>query len=350
MAGSWREVLEPRGVRFDAAGRARFAQPAEEARRAGAGDVVVPLDHLGLAAAHGPEAHRFLQDSLAGDVDPVAAGRAPLAAQLNVKGRVLALWRLVGSGNDILLQAPRETAAVALPRLRMYVLRSKVTLVEEESLLALGLAGPRASELLEPFVGAPPAEPDAVEAQGPWLVRRCAGATARFEVIAPPERMAELWDELSGRAAPAGADAWRLLELQANLPQVHPQTVEAFLPQFLDLDRLGGVSFTKGCYPGQEVVARTQHRGRVVRRLCRLTADAEPPAPGTPLRALQEDGSFRDGGTIVEAVTDAVGRALLLAVVPVAVREAGQELRLGFDQGPLLEPLPPLSGESSSSP
>jgi len=114
--------------------------------------------------------------------------------------------------------------------------------------------------------------------------------------------------------------------------------VDAFLPQNLDLERLSGLSFSKGCYPGQEVVARTQHLGEIKRRLVRArAAGSEVPAPATPLRAI-DAGSERDGGKVVRAAPGPDGTIELLAVIPVAELASGARLALGDAAGPTVTP------------
>jgi folate-binding protein YgfZ len=156
-------------------------------------------------------------------------------------------------------------------------------------------------------------------------------------VIGRRDALSALNDTLArSGATPIDSAAWDWLEVESGTPVVLAGTREAFLPQFLDMDRRGGLSFTKGCYPGQEIVARTQHIGEVKRRMfCARVAAAEIPAAGTPLRALHDDG-VRDGGTVVRGAFAPDGSVRLLVVVPLAEKEAGRPIRLGAADGPAL--------------
>jgi hypothetical protein len=174
---------------------------------------------------------------------------------------------------------------------------------------------------------------------GPHTILRVPGELPRFEIYAPPAALVSLGDALAAEGLAHGDDGlWTLLEIRAGLPEVEPATADAFLPQNLDLERLSGLSFSKGCYPGQEVVARTQHLGEIKRRLVRArVAASEVPAPATPLRAI-DGGSERDGGKVVRAALGPDGTVELLAVIPAAELASGAWLALGHAAGPRVTP------------
>jgi folate-binding protein YgfZ len=243
---------------------------------------------------------------------------------------VAAYFHLLRRGAEYVLLLPRSTAPAAGELLRKMIFRSQVALRDATGdLIVHGLAGEPAAALVEERAGRPLSVPGAAADAGDVSVLRVPGLTPRFELLA--SRGAVPW------AAPtAGPEAWELADVAAGEPAVYPQTAEAFLPQFLDLDRRGGLSFKKGCFPGQEVVARTQHLGDVKRRLAlaHVVTDRVP-EPGEPLRVEREDGD-RDGGTVVRAAPGPEGGVFLLAVVPVAERESGRAIHLGRADGPAL--------------
>ena len=158
----------------------------------------------------------------------------------------------------------------------------------------------------------------------------------RREIVGAHDRIDALRAELGQTLATKPSAAWRLLDIRAGRPRVHAESVDLYLPQFLNLEQLGGVSFEKGCFPGQEVVARTHYLGKVVRRTRRArVALAEAPAPGTILRAITEEGE-KDGGRVLYAAP-ADGASELLAVIPESAIEAGASLHLEGAEGTRLE-------------
>lgn len=336
MRARFHEALAARGAKVEGTRVVGFhgADPRDEARAARATTIVADLSHRALMRATGPEAEQYLQNQLTSDVREITAGKTRLAAFCMPKGRVLGLFRLFRAQGAIHLECPEDAKERAVARLRMMILRAKVALEDAENeLLRLGVCGPDASERLAHVLGIPcPANETVVEANG-LVVMALPGPTPRFMIAGDDHALVPIFDRLvAAGSTPVGANAWDLAEIEDGLPRVHAETQEAFLPQFLDLEALHGLSYTKGCFPGQEVVARTHYLGKTVRILVRGTVDAEPPAPGTPLRVLREDGD-RDGGVVAAAVLAAKGSALLV-VCPVDDVEAGRSFRLGAADGP----------------
>ncbi len=289
----------------------------------------VPLPHSVLLpqlvpiGVLGKDAQPFLQNQLTCDVRLVVPGRAEPGALCTHKGRVVAVFDLLPWPEGYLLVVDRSAAPALLEHLKKMIFRSKVTV-----------------------------EPPPLEVSG-WFAEPPAGVTAfprrahRWLSITPAAGAGLVGAGLVGAGLAAGdgppklttADAllrWELAEIEAAIPLVTPATAELFLPQFLNLDLAGGLSFSKGCYPGQEVVTRTQHLGEVKRRMfhARLSA-AEAPAPGTPLRAIHADGE-RDGGTVVRAALAAPGDVRLLAVVPTVEHASQRPIHLAAATGPRL--------------
>ena len=216
--------------------------------------------HLGALRVSGADARSFLQGQLSADIDALAAARALVASCNSAQGRVQAVLWLVEQGDGIALLLPASLVERTAVRLRKYVLRSKVAIDE---------------------------------------------VSAAIELPAPhPYREAD----------------WRLAGIRAGLPQVYPETHEVFVAQMLNLDLLGGVSFEKGCYTGQEIIARTHFRGAIKRRMFHFASPTPPPMPGT--RILVGD---QHAGDVVDAATTKEGSELL-AVITLAQQDAALEL------------------------
>ena len=385
MNSQWRDFLQTRGAQYDEAGLARFASAPRQADPA-----LCDLSHLGLIAVTGADAATFLQGQVSNDLRQVSATRSLLAGYCTHQGRMLATFRLLRRGDTYYLLLPRTQLELVLKRLRMFVLRSQVVLTDaSEELAALGLSGEQAAALLaavcpEPSTpqaaanSAPPAPPTpphpgqatpladtktasptpsasaspaqpalpaAVNDQtqiGDLTLIRPAGACPRFLVLGPVPALTALWDHLAAEATPVNAEHWTLLDIQAGLPTVHPETREAFVPQMTNLQLVDGVSFTKGCYTGQEVVARMQYLGKLKRRLYlgEVTAD-QPPRPGDALFSPISE-SAQTAGTIVEASPMAEGRWALSLVAEIAAAADGR-LSLG-ESGPLIQVSEPPYG------
>jgi tRNA-modifying protein YgfZ len=282
------------------------------------------LTHLGILRFTGPDALSFLQGQLTNDTQLLAANGALLAGYLNPQGRVLALIYLLPHSSGTLAILPRELLQPTAERLRKFVLRAKVKIDEPgESLVVSGYHG--ADALAQAGLPIPAAGNLYVEREGVG-VAQIGHDRNRYWVVGPAHADAERAD-----AAPAEIEAlWRRADVEAGLPQVYAATSEAFVAQMLNLDLLGGISFKKGCYTGQEIVARTQHLGRIKRRLFRLSL---PPGAWQ----VGDEVRLRDGrqGRLTEVVgTDDGSDALaVLAVEPAANDEAAGVPDTGIPDG-----------------
>jgi folate-binding protein YgfZ len=294
---------------------------------------ITDLSHLGLIRARGPDVRTFLQGQLTNDIKQVTPAVAQLSSYCSPKGRMLASFWIFQRGEDLYLQLPADRLAAILKRLRMFVLRSQVTLEEAgDELVRFGLAGDCAADML-PSV--PTEEKSCLTVDGLTVIR-LPGDRPRFEVLGPPPALAGLWAEAAGRAEQTGPDFWRLMDIRAGIPNVYEDTVEAFVPQMANLQIVGGVSFTKGCYTGQEVVARMQYLGKLKRRMYRGHIDCpELPLPGTEIYSAASD-SGQGAGRVVDAAPAPGGGFEALVVLQISVAEAGG-IHLNDREGPILE-------------
>jgi folate-binding protein YgfZ len=318
-----------------------FGRPEEERLAARDRTVLVDVSHLSLLRARGPDAKTFLNAQLSNDLDLLDEDHSMLAAWCTAAGRVLVVFRVFLQGDGYLLQLPASLREDILARLRRYVLRAKVTLESADADRAcLGLSGPEAARLLKDTAGFVPDGVNACRTRNGVTLLALPGPQPRFEIIAPPPATIALWEKLRDHAVVAGSPVWSWLDIMAGLPTVLPQTAEAFVPQTMNLELVGGVSFKKGCYPGQEIVARMQYLGKLKQRLYRAHATPDiVPDPGTPIYASPSSGQA--AGQVVEAQPAPGGGCDLLAVLSVdSAKEA--ELHLGSEQGPrlIVEPLP----------
>jgi folate-binding protein YgfZ len=305
---------------------------------------ITDLSHFGLIRLSGDDKRTFLQGQVTNDVNRVSAEQAQLNSYCSPKGRMLGSFWMFQRGEDLYLQMPADRLAPTLKRLSMYVLRSQVTISDaSDELVRFGIAGDCAEQLLTDV----PAENWGTLTRDAITVLRLPGDRPRFELIGPVESMTERWSEISAGAEVAGADFWALMDIRAGLPTVFDETAEAFVPQMANLQLLDGVSFTKGCYTGQEVVARMQYLGKLKRRMYRGHVVAgERPGRGTELFSPLSD-SGQGTGRVVDVAPSPEGGFELLVVLQISVANAN-DLRLGGPDGPQVTLLPlPYEFEAS---
>jgi folate-binding protein YgfZ len=347
MKTLWKHHLAESGAEYDADGAgdsvAHYGNPVQEREVALSGTVFSDLTHLGVIGAHGADAQAFLQSQLGNDINALDVAHSQLSSYCTPKGRMLGLFRIFRTEDSFYLRLPADTLDAVLQRLRMFVLRADVTLEDaSEAFIRLGVAGRKAADILAGACGQPvPEAVNAVTRAGDLTILRVPGVLPRFEVYAASlDAAKDLWDALNVDAAPVGMPAWRLLEILAGLPAVYAGTSELFVPQMANLQLVDGVSFKKGCYPGQEIVARMQYLGTLKRRmyLGRIATD-EAVAPGASL--FSAGNGEQVSGRIVDAQPHPDGGQAALAVLQIGAAEAG-DLHLGSADGPAfdLETLP----------
>jgi folate-binding protein YgfZ len=225
----------------------------------------------------------------------------------------------------------------------MFILRSQVTLEEvSDQLVAIGLAGECSSELLATtFNNLPQAPGDSLQQDGTTILR-LPGPTPRFELIGSADAMRTLWPKLAEKASTTNSELWSLLDIRSGIPTVYSGTVESFVPQMTNMQLIDGVNFDKGCYVGQEVVARMKYLGSLKRRMYLATTDSSTqPQPGDELFSSAETESGQRAGKVVMSAAAPLGGYELLAVIENSHIETDQ-LHLESNTGPtiVLTPLP----------
>ncbi len=238
---------------------------------------VTRLPHLGSFRCSGPDANTFLQGQLSNDTRRLNEGSPLLAAYSSPQGRVVAVLHLLPHSSGIIALLPREIVLPTLERLRKYVMRAKVKLEDVSDQLSIAGLQDRAA-LIAAGLPVPDPAPGYVEHDGIGIA--CVAASpGRYWVIGGERDAAS-----RGIADDDAEQAWRLADIRRGLPQIYAATREMFVAQMLNLDLLDGISFTKGCFTGQEIIARTQHLGRIKRRMFRLRLPAGSWARGQAVR------------------------------------------------------------------
>ncbi len=338
MSSEWQQFLSEHGAVTENDRIISFGQPEMELRAAYDATVLADLSAFGVIRASGEDSLDFLQNQFSNDIREITPEASQLNAWCNAKGRMLASLRVLRDGDDYLLQLSADLLEPVLKRLRMFVLRSKVTLEDASGdWQAMGLAGAQAPALLGESFSRLPDEPDAVTRDNGLLLVRLRGEPDRFQILGRPAALMPLWKTLQAEATPVGYPVWNWLEIRAGIPNIVAATSEAFVPQMVNYATIGGVSFTKGCYPGQEVVARMHYLGKLKRRMYLAHVDTDRvPAPGDNLYPAGEGDEAQACGKVVQAQRALRGGVDLLAVLQIAVAEGG-EARLGAVDGPVLQ-------------
>ncbi len=333
---AWRAILERSGARFDADAVTDFGQIDAERQQALSTDVMADLSHYGLIEVKGEDAQKFLASLFTGDVRLVSVEKGLFTAWCDAKGRAQATFWLFLHDGAFYLFLPKPLLKSVLSGLKLYLLRVKATLTDaSDRLVRIGLSGPGMEARLTAAFGEPPPAQagDARKYDDCTLVALHGEPFPRWLAVGTGTAVTELWHSLESAVSLVGREAWTLLDILAGLPLLMSETVGEFIPQMLNMEALGGLCFTKGCYPGQEVIARLHYRGQLKRRLYRAYVDSDSvPPPGT---ALHIEGIGESVGTVVSAARHPDGGVALLAVVKIEEKAQG-EVRLVDAQGPVL--------------
>ncbi|MDT3312450.1 folate-binding protein YgfZ [Pseudomonas sp. rhizo66] len=287
------------------------------------------LSHEGVLAVRGADAGKFLQGQLTCNLNYLSDNRASLGARCTQKGRMQSSFRILLEGDGVVLAMASELLEPQLADLKKYAVFSKSKLTDESAAwVRFGLElGDSALASLGLDL---PAETDSVARHEGLIAIRV--SPDRAELWAPADQADAIKAKVSAALPETELNQWLLGQIRAGIGQVMPSTRELFIPQMLNLQAVGGVSFKKGCYTGQEIVARMQYLGKLKRRLYRLSLDAaDLPEPGTQLFAPSHNSAI---GEVVLAAK--AGQNIeLLAVLQAEAAEAG-DLHVGSLEGPAL--------------
>ncbi|WP_300318838.1 folate-binding protein [Accumulibacter sp.] len=332
MNASWQDFLRAAGARINDDLVTDFGDPDGERVAASDTTIVSPLVHLATLEVGGADAADFLHQQLTSDVRHLAADAAQYSAWCSAKGRMLASFLLFRNGPDFQLQLSADLRSAVAKRLQMFVLRSKVSVTDRSGDREIvGVAGPQAAAILQ-GVGLPvPARPMTSSTFASGTIICLDGS--RFEIIIAGTAAPAVWDRLLASARPVGTTVWQWLEIRAGVPLITEPTKEEFVPQMADFEALGAVSFHKGCYPGQEIIARTQYLGKVKRHLYRAHSLA-PMAAGDPIYSAASQPHAC--GMVANAAPAPAGGYDALAVVQESFADAG-DLAVATAAGPRIE-------------
>ncbi|MBN9355334.1 MAG: folate-binding protein YgfZ [Herbaspirillum huttiense] len=331
----WRDFLAQQGAQFDAeSGDITGFGPTAPTPQS-LESFMAPLTSLGLITATGEDAASFLHGQLTNDVQQLDSSAARLAGYCSPKGRLLATFLMWRDEQAIWLQLPRSLQPAIQKRLQMFVMRAKAKLADASAERAvLGLVGPATANALAEWFPVLPATPYAkIDNSHGTLIRLAdAAGSPRYQWIAPVDILTAAWPKLSQHLTPTASLAWRLSEIRAGVPGIVQATQEQFVPQMINFELIGGINFKKGCYPGQEIVARSQYLGKLKRRTMLATIASAEARAGQEVFAAADPG--QPCGMVVNA--EALDAEHALALVEMKLAAAEDAVHLGAADGPAL--------------
>lgn len=279
--------------------------------------LVIPLPGLSQIEAGGEDVSDFLQGQLSNDIKALDENHWQYSTYCTPKGRMLALIQLVKRGESYRLILPTELAEATLKRLQMYVMRAKVTLHLCDDELLLGFAGNN----LQTLVPVIPQDSHGVNHGQDISVLTMPGSSPRILVSGNKEQISRLWSASESIASACNSLVWRQLNIKSGLPQVYEASKEMFIPQMLNMDALDGINFKKGCYPGQEIVARMHYLGKLKKRMVlgTLKSDISCPQPGDAV--YSDSFGSQAAGNVVDAAIELRGQCQLLVSVQISSAE-----------------------------
>ncbi|CAD6549538.1 YgfZ/GcvT domain-containing protein [Paraburkholderia sabiae] len=301
----------------------------------------MPLPQFGVIDATGDDAASFLHSQLTNDTQHLDAATARLAGYCSPKGRLLASFLMWCSGESIRMLVSKDVQPAAQKRLSMFVLRAKAKLSDASGdVLAIGLAGDVRGALSGVFDAIPDGVHVKVDGPAGSLVRvPDAAGRLRYVWVGPKAEVEARLPALEAKLRRVSPAVWDWLDIRAGEPRITQRVVEQFVPQMINFDVLGGVNFRKGCYPGQEIVARSQYRGTIKRRmsLANVAGETESVVPGAEL--FHSDDPGQPCGMLVNTAAAPDGGVDALVEIKLAALENGT-VHLGAADGPALTFLP----------
>jgi hypothetical protein len=320
----WHEYLITQGAIFQEDILDSFGDAKNELAAVNNSNVLTSLNHLGILEVSGEDALPFLQGQLTNDIKQLNGSNSQFTGYCNPKGRLLALFLAFAHHDHLHLQMPKNILEPIIKRLKMYVLRSKVVITDKsDDILCFGVAGQDAENMLGHLYKEVPKVAKQLVTFDDATILKLNGDTPRFHVYTNIQHAERIWQSLSLNCTKVGKSVWDFLEIQAGIPEVVSNTQEAFVPQMLNLDALDGINFKKGCYTGQEIVARTHYLGKIKRRTQLAHIDtAIIPNAGDPIHLRNHEDQI---GQIVRAAPAISGGVEVLIEIRLENLESSSE-------------------------
>lgn len=290
MQQQWQSFLSAQGGFFSEGKLIHFGDLEHELKAIDKQNCITSLSsEIGLLHIAGPDAKSFLQGQITCNVSTLSSKKSHLGAHCNLKGRMQSLFSLFANPaqepTDFYLKMPASMLTFATQSFKKFAIFSKVTFEDMSSnMVAIGLYGPDVDTILTDTFSVPALdnhECHFLTSEGTAIVCRLPGDHPRYEIFASMETLQTLWPTLKKQCQMVTPESWQLLDIRAGLPAVYPRTIDEILPHHANLSILDGISYDKGCYIGQEIIARMQYRGKIKKHMYRAHVESNKlPLPG----------------------------------------------------------------------
>ena len=331
MNNNWKQYLQSHNI-FD-------LDDAVNNQKAENVDIICDLSPFSVIVIAGDDAVNFMQGQFTNDVNAVDGENSQLSAICNNKGRMIANFRLFKHQNNYFLSLKNDLVEATIEHLQNYVLRAHVAIQDvSDQLIQIGVSGDHATELLSAFIENINPKVDSVSFNEDYIAIRVASLDnnekPRYEVFCSVEHAMALWEEVSKRAEVVSSSSWEFLNIQAGIPIIDANNSEEFVPQMANMELINGVSFTKGCFTGQEIVARMHYLGKLKKRCYKINIDTDKkPETGDKLFA-ENARAGQNTGAIINVEKNPESGYDALAVIQIADTES--KLFLNDANGPVV--------------
>ena len=338
MNNDWKNYLLSKGANFTEDGGFQFNDESDSNKKAEDSDIICDISQFSTLVVAGGDAKEFMQGQFTNDAEHVDDDNSQLSAFCNNKGRMTANFRLFKNQQNYFFSVKNSLVDESIQHLQNYILRAQVAIQDvSEQLIHLGISGGNAEKLLSPFIEISNNDVDGTSSNENYIVIRAAdplNSIPRYEVFCSFEHAKALWETISTQAETVNSSSWDYLNIQAGLPFIDNHTSEEFVPQMVNMDLINGVSFTKGCFTGQEIIARMHYLGKLKKRCFKVhIASEKRPAAGDKLFA-ENAKAGQNTGMIIQAEKNPESGYDALAVIQIADTESN--LFLGDADGPVV--------------
>ena len=331
----WLSYLSQQGFNLDGRQTVQAVAAEIDNNTLPSSDVICDLSTLAVIKITGNDCTTFLQGQLTNDVEQISDEQGQLSAYCSPKGRMFTDMRLFKHQGDLHLLMPYELQEKVIKRLRMFVLRADVTFEDQdEACVRIGVSGPNSDDVVS-ALGFPKIEPlNGVSRHDGMTLIRIEGIPSRYIIIVPNEKSIETWETLSAKLTAISSRQWRLLDIISGLPAIETTSSEQFVPQMINWDKLDGISLKKGCYVGQEIIARSHYLGKQKKGLrYGEVKDTDKPLHATLRLQAANQSASQSAGQIINAAELNPGHWLLLASVDLET-SAETAIHLETAEGP----------------
>ncbi len=301
--------------------------PSNENAQARDGNILCNLSHYGLIVIAGSDAGDFIQGQFTNDISKVDAETAQLSALCNNKGRMIANFTLFQYQQNYFISLHQDLVDTVTEHLKKYILRAQVAIQSvTNQLIQTGISGEVACTKLATYLQVPDNMPlsqikNTVYANADYIVIKTTDTQPRYQIFAEASKTSELWRSITNVATPVHTNAWEYLNIQAGIPITNAHSTEQFVPQMTNLELLDGISFSKGCYTGQEIVARMHYLGKLKKRMYKVhigrRKNEAPPKAGDKIFAKNAKAGQNTGMLLDAQINPEIGYDAL-AVLQIA--------------------------------